>query len=193
MGNRYLMTLVRLLGFAGALTALAAPTAKADPLPLDSGKLFVIIHGQTNDYRKIKGLSRLDFAPSVAKVAQAYAEYLAANNLTGHNADGRNAEQRLQAAGFKAGVSYCGWAENFYEISTTAAVPTWHQAGTAAVAWWKQSPGHDAHLRSPDMTSMGVGSAAASDGGRNYVKIVQLFIDDCGDTGPRTKTLGKRK
>ncbi len=186
----HLRTFLPLLGLAGALTVTQITVTKADRFPVDSGSIWAWIYNQTNDYRASNGLPRLIFAPSVKDVAQPYADYQASTGTSGHEADGRTPGQRLDAAG----IRYCGFAENVYEIWSTPGIPTWQTAAARAMEFWKHSPGHNANLLSPTMTSMGVGSAGWTyANGRNYYKVVQVFIDDCGGTAPRAKTLGKRK
>ena len=183
-------TYLPLLATAGALFATGVMTARADRFPVDSGSIWAWVYNQTNDYRASNGLPRLTFAPSVKDVAQFYADYQASTGTSGHQADGRSPGQRLDAAGLR----YCGYAENVFEIWAAPGVPTWRTAATAAMEFWKHSPGHNANLLSATMTSMGVGSAGWTyANGRNTYKVVQLFIDDCGSTGPRVKTLGKQR
>ncbi len=190
MSRLSLATLARVLGLAAALTALAAPAAKADQFPVDSGAIWAWIFNQTNAYRASRGLPRLSFAPSIKDVAQPYAVYQASTGTSGHQADGRTPGQRLDAAGIK----YCGYAENVFEIWSA---PPHRLGGLPRRQQWSSGrahQGHNANLLSASMTSMGVGSAGWTyENGRNFYKIVQLFVDDCGGAGPRTKTLGKRR
>ena len=44
---------------------------------------------------------------------------------------------------------------------------------------WKRSPGHRNNLLGARVTHMGLGVAGWTHDGKNYYKIVQIFIDDC--------------
>jgi uncharacterized protein YkwD len=149
--------------------------AAADPLAVDSNSIFGAVFNQTNAYRQANGVHKLILSGRVKPVAQEYAEYLAANNASGHEADGRTPAQRVAAHG----IEYCGVAENVYEIWSSPAVPTWDLAVSSAMDFWLRSPGHEANLRDANMKLLGVGSAGWSHEGKNYVKIVQVFVDDC--------------
>ena len=48
-----------------------------------------------------------------------------------------------------------------------------------AMELWKQSPGHWENLLRAPATHVGIGAAGWTHVGKNYFKVVQVFIDDC--------------
>jgi uncharacterized protein YkwD len=145
-----------------ALCLGGARWATAGELAVDSAGVFVTVFNQTNAYREANGVHKLILSGRVKPVAQEYAEYLAANNATGHEADGRTPAERVAARGIK----YCGVAENVFEIWSSPDVPNWQLAVSWAMDFWMHSPGHDANLRNANMKLLGVGSAGWSHDGR---------------------------
>src|SRR6185312_8941007 len=79
----------------------AAELAAADEFNIDSNSIFGSVFNQTNAYRKANGIHKLILSGRVKPVAQEYAEFLAANNAFGHEADGRTPAERVAAHGVK--------------------------------------------------------------------------------------------
>ena len=147
------------------------PPALAQQFDVSGGRLAIV--DATNAYRQQKGLAALRQNAGANRVAQAYANYLARTDKTGHRADGRSPSQRLRAGG----VTYCKFrGENWHRSWTR---PKRMSLGTAmgkAMAFWKRSPGHDRALRSAS-TDIGVGVTGWKHGDRWIYTEVQLFID----------------
>jgi uncharacterized protein YkwD len=157
-----------------------ADLALANAFSVDQASIGQSILSETNSFRRSNGVSNLAASSKVRAVAQSYAEFLARNNASGHEADGRTPGQRLAAAG----MTNCTLAENVYEYWSQPNIAPWQTVASAAMNFWKGSPGHNANLRKADMTLLGVGSAGWTHEGRNYYKIVQLFTNNCGVDQP---------
>jgi uncharacterized protein YkwD len=150
----------------------------------------VYVSNRTNEYRLFQAQARIPATPPrLRQAAQKYAEYLAQTNTTGHNADGRNAGERLRAEGFQP----CYWSENVYQQSNSLQMASWQNAADGAMIFWRNSPDHAANMRDPKAKRLGVGVAAWKHGDLHYYKVVQVFGDDCAPptTGPRGP-LGRR-
>jgi uncharacterized protein YkwD len=167
--NRNLLTLM--LCVAAAVPATAGATAQQFVVPA-SAKAEII--DQTNAYRKAKGLTPLRESESASRVAEAYARYLAETNKTGHNADGRDPDQRLRAAS----VKFCKFrGENWHASWTRRDKASPHTAMASAMRFWKKSPGHERALRSAS-TEIGVGVAGWKHADQWYYQEIQMFIDN---------------
>lgn len=184
---------------AMALSLLISLTC-VNPGAAASQELTVVAHAilagnkiksQTNEYRQRNGLPVLSSSNRLNAAAKAYANFLAQNNATGHEADGSTADARMAAQGYQA----CAWAENVYDLPSANGLLPWQQATAIAMAGWIKSPGHDANLKNAKVTDIGVGVAAWQHGNRSYYKFVQVFGDDCSDSPEATvvKRLGKKK
>jgi hypothetical protein len=176
------------LGFATGPAAV--DDTRADQCAVDSGKICIWMWNQTNAYRQANGVPRLIIGPTIVPIAQEYAEFLARNNMSGHLADGRDPGQRVAAHGIKN----CGVWENVYEYWTAPDIASWQTVAAEAMEVWKQSPGHWENLLRAQATQVGVGAAGWTHDGKNYYKIVQVFIDDCMPPGrPAAKAPEKAK
>ena len=170
--------------------AAAIDHTRADQLAVDSGKICVWTWNQTNAYRQANGVPRLIIGPTIVPIAQEYAEFLARNNMSGHTADGRDPVQRVAARGIKN----CGVWENVYEYWSAPDIASWETVAAKAMELWKQSPGHRENLLRAQATHVGIGAAGWTHNGKNYYKIVQVFIDDCIPPGsPRPERSGIRE
>lgn len=126
----------------------------------------------TNAHRVKAGLSPLRLSRGASKVAENYARYLAKTGKTGHRADGRSPRDRLEAGG----MPVCRVWENWYKSWTSRTRPTVEEATDKAMAFWRNSPGHERSLRSPS-SEIGVGVVGWKRG-RHWVYVgVQLFLD----------------
>jgi uncharacterized protein YkwD len=167
--NRNLLTLM--LGVAAALQTTTGLEAQQFVVPA-SAKAEII--DATNAYRRTKGLPPLRESESASRVAQAYANYLAEANKTGHGADGRDPVQRLRAAR----VRVCKFrGENWHESWTRRDKASPDTAMAAAMRFWKKSPGHERALRSAS-TEIGVGVAGWKHDDQWYYQEIQMFIDN---------------
>ena len=161
---------VALLLLALGLFTFDAP-ALAQRFDASGGRLAIV--DATNAYRAQKGLPPLRQNAGANRVAQAYANYLARTNKTGHRADGRSPSQRLR----EGGVRYCKFrGENWHRSWTRPNRASLDAAVGKAMAFWKRSPGHERALSSAS-TDIGVAAAGWKHGGRWIYTEVQLFID----------------
>ena len=170
---------------------IAATRLEAQEIKIDNARLGVLVFNATNAYRESNHLPRLKLglhAPA-GDAAQKYAEYLAQNNSSGHEADGKTPEQRIVAAGGKV----CAFAENVETFSSTPNVADIQTVANTAMKDWKNSPQHDSNLKSTNTYILGIGAAAWKHADRNYYMLVQDFLDDCTPADQRdVRKLGKR-
>lgn len=129
---------------------------------------------QTNSYRVQKGLPILWVHQPPNAAADQYAHYLA--NHTGwdnnpHGADGRDPAARVKA---QKGT-FCGVWENVQTSWTEPNKADEISAMEKAMTFWKNSPGHEANLRS-DSNQLGIGVAGWKDGSKWHYVVVQDFI-----------------
>lgn len=158
---------------------LLAATAAAVPASVDAQEFAVpdaaraAIVGDTNAYRETKGLAPLRESPGANRTAQAYADYLARTDKTGHHADGRGPAERLR----DAGIAFCKFrGENWHQSWTRPNRAPTAAAMAKAMRFWKHSPGHERALRSVS-NEIGVGVAGWKRDGRWVYVTVQVFID----------------
>ena len=156
-------------------SGLASRAATAEVIPINGHLAQTLVYVLTNQYRVAKGVPVLYKDPALMQAAQVYAEYQARTNTSGHYADGRSPGDRIAAAGYRA----CAWAENVYEYWSQPGLASVPGVVGAAMAFWKQSPGHEANLRRVGVTHTGLGAAAFDHNGRKYYKIVQVFASNC--------------
>jgi uncharacterized protein YkwD len=155
---------------AGLLAGASSANAQQFDVPASARSAIV---DQTNAYRQAKGLTLLSESAGASQVAQAYANYLAETAKGGHRADGRDPVQRLRAGG----VKFCKFrGENWHESWTRPARASPDAAMSAAMRFWKKSPGHERALRSRS-TEIGVGVAGWKHGSQWYYQEIQVFID----------------
>jgi uncharacterized protein YkwD len=154
--------------------------------PVDWSSIWVWSWNQTNAFRQTNGLPALRLGPRQSIVANEYAEFLARNNASGHEADGRDPAQRVAARGIKN----CGVWENVYEYWSAPSIASWDMVAAKAMDAWKESRDHRDNLLRAQATHMGIGAAGWTHDGKHYYKVVQVFIDDCIPPGaPRKKVL----
>lgn len=115
----------------------------------------------------------------LAVVAKQYAEHLARTNASGHTADGRIPQQRVE----QAGIKHCGVSENVYSSWARPTAATWRAAADEAMVKWKASAPHDANLRRTTVNAMGAASAGWKHGEDWHYRFVQIFINDCEPAG----------
>ena len=159
-----------------ASVLLAANTAHAQQIPIDVSRVIRPIVGETDAYRAGRGVPPLVQSVPLMQAAQQYAEFLARTNTTGHTADGRSVRERIVATN---AYKPCFQAENVFEYWSQPNVPVPPTVVSAAMQFWKNSPGHEANLRDVRARHIGVGVAAWTHSGRHYYKVVQVFGDDC--------------
>jgi len=111
-----------------------------------------------NEVRLENGLLALSPNPSLGLAAQQYAQFIAANNVVSHTADGRTLDQRDEAAGYG---DWTAVGEN---------VAGGYETPDEAMAAWLASPGHKANILNPSFKSISVGVAQASNGTYYWVE-----------------------
>jgi Cysteine-rich secretory protein family len=161
--------------FALGLALPAIDRARADQFAVDSDKICLWIWKQTNAFREANGVPRLILDPTIVRVAKDYADFLARKNVSGHKADGCDPHQRVAAGG----IENCGVSENVCDYWSAPDIAPWETVAARAMELWKQSKGHRENLLRARATRVGIGAAGWKHDGKNYYKIVQVFIDDC--------------
>lgn len=133
-----------------ASVATPAP-APADDSALDAEEADFL--ARINAYRSANGLGTLTLSPTLTRAAAWMSADMAAQRYFDHtDSQGRDPFQRLCAFGYCAQTTK---AENIAAGEATAA-KTFEQ--------WKNSPGHDAIMRNPDLTVIGIARAPGTPG-----------------------------
>lgn len=114
-----------------------------------------------NQQRSANGQSELTYSAEAAKVAQAKAEDMAANNYFSHTSPTYGSAFDMLKAN---GVSYSSAGENIAKGQTSS---------SSVMNAWMNSSGHRANILSSSYKSVGVGCAADSSGTLYWV---QVFI-----------------
>ena len=156
----------RLRGAFALVTLLLAGCGGGGGAPPAAGSsvvspgLAVAIYQQANEARWDAGLDPLRWHDRAAGVAVTHAQGMRIRRALVHaDAEGRDAGQRLEAAGIRP----LAWGENLAHGSGDPA---------AIVAGWLASPTHRANLLEPRFTHMAVGTA----GGGTDVWSTQVFL-----------------
>ncbi len=135
---------------ASAATTMAQPQA-VQVSTRDAASAARLI----NTYRAGQGLAALRLDPRLSAAAAAHARAMAATGTLSHDI-GVSYAVRMQRLGLATASENLGYG---------------YASVTEAVAAWRASPAHDANLRKPALTRMGV-ARAASRGGRPYWALV---------------------
>jgi hypothetical protein len=123
----------------------------------------------TNALRRDNKLGPVAPNKQLEAAAKWFADYLARTGKFAHEADGRQAQDRVAAQGYK----YCLVAENL-ALNLNSHGFTSEGLATDAVEGWKNSPLHHRNLVEPDATEIGVAVARVPDQYPKFVS-VQLF------------------
>jgi uncharacterized protein YkwD len=135
------LALVVLTGHIGRAAAHPATDYCADA---EEQAFLVLI----NDYRKDHGLAPLVASQALGAAAEHHSLDMAANDFLGHTgSDASDPKQRMTAHGYGFDT---WWAENVFAGDETAA---------GALTWWKNSPGHNANMLSPNYVAIGIARA----------------------------------
>ncbi|MGC4189885.1 MAG: CAP domain-containing protein [Thermomicrobiales bacterium] len=135
-----------------------------------------------NDYRQANNLDPLTASPTLGAAALAHSQDMATQDYSSHTGkDGSSPQDRMQAAGYDTNqANFTG--ENIY----------WGGAGLdtpqAAFDWWRNSPGHNANMLSPNFKAIGIGVASnAAIGETHWTTTFGGFVDAtataCSDAG----------
>lgn len=152
-----------------ACVAAAAAVAQAAPAnTVDARAAVAVVVQKTNAFRAGNDLGPLAPDARLAEAAQRFAEYMAASDTYGHEADGRKPVQRAQAQGYE----HCLVAENIAYQFTSSGFST-DDLADRLVAGWEESPGHRRNMLLPQAVDIGVGLAISARTQRWYA--VQMF------------------
>jgi len=122
---------------------------------------------RTNKYRKSNDLPAVTSDDALTTCAQEFAQFMAKNDLFGHQADDRTPGERAKAAGY----DYCVIRENI-AYRTDPGEVTAQGLTEVLMEGWIDSPPHQENLEAPYITQTGVGLATV-DGVTFYA--VHLF------------------
>ena len=127
-----------------------------------------MIFTQSNQFRLEHKRVALRTVPALTQVAAYFANFMAAHEKYGHDADGRQPEQR--AALFK--YEYCLVRENIaYRFDPKGF--TTEELLDEFMSGWKKSPVHRKNLLDPDLNETGIAIARGPKTGRYYA--VMMF------------------
>jgi uncharacterized protein YkwD len=146
-------------------TALASAREVARP---DIARVERSIVAGANEFRRANGRGALASDAKLDAAAREFARFLAGKGKLGHEADGRNPGQRIEAQGYR----YCMYAENLAYQYHSAGFET-AKLAALLLEGWRESPGHRANLLKKDAVHTGVGVASAP--GTSHFYAVQLF------------------
>jgi len=178
-----MMRLLTTVGRALAATAVALSiSAAASAAPKSSVPVARPVGGADaaltvllNRHRAAAFVAPVKRVPTMSRAAMAYARFQATYNLFGHQADGRNAMQRMMLTGFAP----CIWGENVY--STYSTKPrTKNQLVAEAFNWWRHSPAHNRNMLDRRYAGIGTGFATAKHGKFYVYKVVMTFGTPAG-------------
>lgn len=167
------LTVVPRLVFA-RISALALAIVTALPLAAAAtapGAAEQVL-AATNRLRGEAGLPPLAADDRLGQAALAFARYMAQTDRYGHQADGREPAQRVEAVGY----DWCMVAENIaWQYSSRG-----FDAATLArqlVEGWEKSPPHRGNMLDKRARQTGIATAQSPRSGRHYA--VQLFARPC--------------
>ena len=150
LGAYGLTMILGLAGGCGAIQKCAPPSVTTPPVAqtATSSPCTDLVNAE----RAKAGLGPAAEVGSINQAAQGQSVYQAEQQTMTHTgADGSNAGQRIEAAGF----AWSTWAENVAAGQTDCA---------SVIAAWMGSDGHRSNILSPAMTSIGIGSATGANG-----------------------------
>jgi uncharacterized protein YkwD len=111
----------------------------------------------TNAYRASLGLPPLHTAPALVRFAAVHAQDMASHDLLSHSSsNGQSFAQRADGSSYR----FSSMRENV----ALEGAPFPHRLGSDLLELWRHSPEHDANLRAPEITQIGVGVARGADG-----------------------------
>jgi uncharacterized protein YkwD len=129
-----------------------------DKIAVDQRDWEIDVFNQINTYRAQRGLPALAFSRTLARPAMwaSLDSYNRGISPADHiDSRGMNVSQR---------VEFCsGYTGYVGEINYWGKGSTSYTGPTAAVTWWKNSPGHNARMLDPRATKMAVGLAYEGD------------------------------
>jgi uncharacterized protein YkwD len=154
------------LGTTSSFAPAASPATSAGPV--DTAAAEIAILAGINGLRQQAGMAPVARHPELDAAARSFAAYMATSGRYGHDADGRRAGERAEAAGYES----CRLAENIGTIERRAGLST-ADLTRFFVDGWRDSRPHHAALMAASAVDTGIGVAKAADANRYYA--VQLF------------------
>lgn len=104
-----------------------------------------------NTHRDDNGQAPLTWDDRLGVAAQNHSDDMTAHGSSSHTgSDGSNPHDRIVAAGYPGASS---WGENIFESAPN------DPSAQSAFTWWKNSPGHNANMLSPNYARIGLGQA----------------------------------
>jgi uncharacterized protein YkwD len=113
-----------------------------------------------NDYRAQNGLGTLSLGQHISAAAQHHSADMADRNYFSHTTLGTSdgPDERMLAHGYPANTTW--WGENIYAGYGIDEHGADLGSARAAFEWWKNSPGHNANMLSPNYTVIGIDRAS---------------------------------
>ena len=146
----------------------ATAAAQEFTVPFEANQYIL---DQTNRYRKENGIPKLTMNHPANVAADQYAQFLAENKASGHEADGRTPGQRVTANKGK----YCAVGENIHGSWHTPNQQSWQDAAAGAIQGWRNSAPHAENMRR-DWNKMGIGVHGWKHGDEWHYRFVQVFV-----------------
>jgi uncharacterized protein YkwD len=140
------------------LAILAAATIAAEPPALELSDGEKAVCELTNTERARAGLPALTPDATLFAAARSHSANMARQNKLSHKLDGKEVDDRVEAAGY-----------NYMFVGENVA---WNQDSPAkAMQSWMNSSGHRANILNKDYTQLGVGIARNRDGEPYYTQV----------------------
>jgi uncharacterized protein YkwD len=147
-----------LLPFA-ALAVLAAPAAAREVHAENhcNSATAARIVTATNAYRASLGLPQLQPTPALVRFAAQHTQDMATHDVLTHSSsNGQSFADRAHGSSY----AFTSMRENV----AVEGAPFPHKLGSNLLELWRHSPEHDANLRAPEITQIGVAVARGADG-----------------------------
>jgi uncharacterized protein YkwD len=147
----------------GATPPLRAQTLDADPAPVSVARAAASLVEETNAFRRKNRLAPLERNAALDAAAQTFAEYMARTGRYGHEADGKQPAERIEAHGY----DYCRIGENIAFTYRSSGFGQ-RQLSFELMQGWIDSPPHRKNLLEPSFGEIGVGVARSAETGYYY-------------------------
>lgn len=154
--------------FRGLLwLVVCIPLLSAEETP-DLDRTAQLIVKRTNEFRRDRKRDELKISPKLEATARDFAAFMARTDKYGHDADGRQPDERVKEHEYE----FCTVAENIaYEFRSEGFQTT--ELAKKFVEGWKNSPGHRENMLDPELLEIGAAVAHSDGSGRYYA--VQVF------------------
>jgi len=139
------------------------------PVLPDLPQTEIAILEMTNAFRKEHNRTLLKPNAALTAAARAFAAYLGKTGKFAHEADGREPQERAEAAGYR----YCLIAENLAVNLDSRGFES-QKLARDVVEGWKASPGHRANLLEKSVTEIGIGVVRAPDRHPKFISVEVL-------------------